>query len=229
MTDVAVPFTGWGRDTWSAQAFGEGNVTTTALSGFVGNVTTVTESNISVPLVGVHATSNFGGIMVEPDLNVFPGGVQASIPSPTVTTTISVAVDAISASLVAAIPAIQDIVIDVEFGVNGEQATAEISGVTVAPDTNIFPIGLQALGVAGSGTTIIGDSNLTLSGLEASAVGAGVITKISVRPLLVGQQANAGTSGVLVWGVIVPNQASEFEQISPNGQSNWVEITPEVA
>ncbi len=117
MTGVAVPFTGWGRDTWSAQAFGEGNVTTTALSGFVGDVTTSTVRNISVSLVG----------------------------------------------------------------------------------------------------------------FEASAIGSGVDTTISVRPLLVGQQANAATSGVLFWRVIVPNQASGFEPVLPNGQSNWVEITPEVA
>ncbi len=228
MTDVAVPFTGWGRDAWSAQGFGEGSVTTTALSGFVGNVTTETVSNVSVPLVGVEAAAHFGGIMVEPDLRVFPGGLQATVPSPTVTTDISVAVDAISTGLVSGFSA-TDVIIDVEFGVNGEQALAQISGVTVAPDTNIFPIGLQALGVVGSGTTIIGDSNLTLSGLEASAIGSGVDTTISVRPLLVGQQADATTSGVLVWGVIVPNQTSGFEPVSPNGQSNWVEITPEVA
>jgi hypothetical protein len=48
MTDVIVPFTGWGRGTWGQLAFGEGSVTNAGATGVIGSVTVVAEANIPV-------------------------------------------------------------------------------------------------------------------------------------------------------------------------------------
>jgi hypothetical protein len=229
MTDVVAPFTGWGRDTWSAQAFGEGNITTSPMIGEVGVVDFFLVNNILVPVIGVPAVSHFGGVMVEPDLNVFPGGLDAVIPAPTAETTISVTLPATSASLVSGFSTLEGIRIDVAPVVGGEQAAAFSSGVIVAPDTNVFPTGLQADGDAGDGTDVTGDSLLNLFGVSTSALSGDTEVTIDVRPVVLGQEADIGVSGVLVWGLIIPDQSSGFVPIAPNPQSNWVEITPEVA
>ena len=224
MTDVVVPFSGWGRDTWGALAFGEGSVTPSPMVGQVGVVDFFLVNSILQPVIGTPAVSHFGGIMVEPDLNVFPGGLDAAIPAPTIETSLSVAPTATSDGLVSGFSALANVTIDVAPEVGGEQAAAFLSGVIVAPDTNIFAIGLQADGEAGDGTDVIGDSLLNLSGLSASALFEDIEVTIDVRPVMLGQQADAEISGVLVWGAIIPNQNSGFAPITPNPQSNWVEI-----
>ena len=75
MTDVIVPFSGWGRGTWGQLAFGEGSITNAGAVGGIGSVTIVAEAN--VPVTGLQAAGSVGGVTVVAEANVNPTGVSA--------------------------------------------------------------------------------------------------------------------------------------------------------
>jgi hypothetical protein len=76
MTDVIVPFTGWGRGTWGQLAFGEGSVTNAGATGVIGSVTVVAEANI--PVTGLEGTASVGSVLVQAAANVSVTGVSAA-------------------------------------------------------------------------------------------------------------------------------------------------------
>jgi len=76
MSDVVVPFSGWGRGTWSQLAFGEASITNDGAAGQVGSVTVVAEAN--VPVTGLEATASVGSVTVVAEANVFPTGLEAT-------------------------------------------------------------------------------------------------------------------------------------------------------
>ncbi len=73
MSDVVVPFSGWGRGTWGQVAFGEGSITNDGAAGQVGSVTVVAEAD--VPATGLEATLSVGSVTVTAGL-MYPSQVR---------------------------------------------------------------------------------------------------------------------------------------------------------
>lgn len=227
MTDAVVPYTGWGRGGWSGLEFGAGSLTPTpSLVASPGSVTLFVEENVFVSLAGLQGAANFGGIMVEPDMNVFPGGVFGSAfggqlqdvtgDSNTLLAGFEAALGEPSASLR----------IVVGFDVAGLQAISQLSGVMVEPDMNVFPVGLAASGGV-SAADVSGDANTLAAGVEGTAPPTTVDVAISLRFDVFGSQALISTAGVLVWGAIDPDQESNFSEITPTQTSSFFEIAPD--
>lgn len=62
MTDVVVPFTGWGRAGWGQLAFGEGSVPVGSATGQVGTATV--EGGTEILLTGLLATASVGKVRI---------------------------------------------------------------------------------------------------------------------------------------------------------------------
>ena len=226
MTDAVVPYTGWARGGWGSLEFGEGSLTPTpAVVGNAGSVTIFSEQNVTVALTGLQGTANFGGIMVEPDLNVFPGGVLAAASVSAVSDVVGEAIVSVSGEqAVSGFDAVAlNIVVDVS--VTGAQAIAQLSGVIVEPDMNVFPVGVGA-SAEFSGVEAFTSALVVVAGLSATAPDSGVDVIISVAPLIAGLQATATTAQVLVWDAIRPDQDSGFSVVAPSQSAGYSEVTP---
>jgi hypothetical protein len=251
MTDAVVPYTGWGRGGWSSLEFGAGSLSPTpSLVASPGTVTLFVEENVSINLVGLQGAANFGGIMVEPDMNVFPGGVFASGSSGQVSNVTGDANTLAQGQLATTGSPSASLEIEVEFGVVGLQLVSQISGVMVEPDMNVFPVGVTALSGV-SPVDVSGDAALALVGVSATAPHSDVSINISAPVSVAGVDAFLSTAGVLVWDSITPSQLSGFVKIvpdqtssfskidpiqsadfvgvTPSQQPDWAEITPETA
>jgi hypothetical protein len=64
MTDVTVPFTGWGRAGFGELAWSEGSVAVGSATGQVGTVTVVEGSGVVVNVTGLSATGQVGAVTV---------------------------------------------------------------------------------------------------------------------------------------------------------------------
>jgi hypothetical protein len=60
MTDVTVPFTGWGRAGFGELAWSEGSVAVGSATGQVGTVTVVEGTGVVVNVTGLSATGQVG-------------------------------------------------------------------------------------------------------------------------------------------------------------------------
>jgi hypothetical protein len=77
MTDVVVPFSGWGRGTWSQLSWGLDSITNDGAAGQVNSVTIVAEAN--VPTTGLEATGGVGEVTISANADVTIGtGVEAT-------------------------------------------------------------------------------------------------------------------------------------------------------
>ena len=85
MTDVVIPFTGWGRDGWNTQAWNEGDVVVGSATGGVGSVTV--NYGVSVTATGVAGTGSPGAVTVNFGSNVSATGISGtgSVGSVTIT------------------------------------------------------------------------------------------------------------------------------------------------
>jgi hypothetical protein len=77
MTDVTVPFTGWGRAGFGELAWNEGSVAVGSATGEVGTVTVVEGTGVVVNVTGVEATGAVGDVTVVADANVPATGLGA--------------------------------------------------------------------------------------------------------------------------------------------------------
>jgi hypothetical protein len=80
MTDVTVPFTGWGRAGFGELAWNEGSVAVGSATGEVGTVITVIEgSGVDVFVTGVSATGLVRPVLVWGRIVPDPGTVYTEI------------------------------------------------------------------------------------------------------------------------------------------------------
>ena len=76
MTDVVIPFTGWGRDGWNTQAWNEGDVAVGSATGGVGSVTV--NYGVSVTVTGIAGTGSPGAVTVNFGSNVPATGISGT-------------------------------------------------------------------------------------------------------------------------------------------------------
>ena len=102
MTDVVVPFSGWGRGTWSQLSWGLDSITNDGAAGQVNSVTIVAEAN--VPTTGLEATGGVGEVTISANVDVTIGtGVEATgaVDEVTITGDSNFTVTGVSAEVIA--------------------------------------------------------------------------------------------------------------------------------
>lgn len=145
MADIQIPLGGWGRGTWGALAFGEGSVGPDAAIGQSGSVSVETIRSPNVTVSGVESQTNFGGVMVDPDTVLFPGGVHAAGQVGSVD--LSIGVDQVVAGVEAvAATSSTEVVIQVDFVVGSVEAAVNLSGVEVQEGVGVLLQGVFATG-----------------------------------------------------------------------------------
>jgi hypothetical protein len=76
MSDVTVPYTGWGRGTWDQLAWGEGSITNAGAQGLVGSVEITADAGFSVG--GLPATGQVSPVTVNAEVDATPEGVAGT-------------------------------------------------------------------------------------------------------------------------------------------------------
>ncbi len=76
MSDVTVPYNGWGRGTWNQLAWGEGSVTNAGAQGIVGSVEITADAGFSVG--GLPATGQVSAVTVNAEVDATPEGVSGT-------------------------------------------------------------------------------------------------------------------------------------------------------
>ena len=131
MSDVVVPFSGWGRGTWGQLAFGEDSITNDGAAGQVGSVTVVAEAN--VPVTGLEATASVGSVTVVAENSI-------TVPVTGSAGTSSVGSVTVSTANVIAV-------------VTGSAGTASVGSVTTSTNVTNYAV------TVASGTNIYGSGN----------------------------------------------------------------------
>ena len=167
MSDVVVPFSGWGRGTWGQLAFGEDSITNDGAAGQVGSVTVVAEAN--VPVTGLEATASVGSVTVVAEANVFPTGLEATgevgvLASVTGTANVyPTGVEGTGAVGTATVSG------DANVPVTGLEATMAVGSVTVQANADVDVTGVEATGQVGT-AAVVGGATVEVTGVSAEAL-----------------------------------------------------------
>ena len=194
-----------GGDTWGSLAFGESDVATDALVAQSGSVSVETIRSPNVAVSGVEAQSHFGGVMVEPDTVLFPGGVQAvgSVGEVSLSIGVDQAVTGVTAS---GESGAVSVVIQVDFTVGSVQAAGEVAGVEVAEGTGVLVQGVSA--VASTAQVLV------WSAIDPDQDSG--VRRYNTQP------------NRRIFGSISA-QSPSYADITPGPSGSWVEIVPEAA
>ncbi len=147
MTDVVVPFSGWGRAGFGELAWGEGSVAVGFATGEVGSVAVTTTENVSVSVTGVSGSGEVGTATVEADGFAVVTGVAASgeVGSVTVSEGSGVSVN-----------------------VTGVEAVGAVGTAGVQESVSVSVTGVEATGGVGS-VSIVGEANVSVTGVSGNS------------------------------------------------------------
>ena len=143
--------TGWGRSTWSDGPWGK-TVTAVALTGIqstssAGSVTVAAEASASPS--GIQSSSSAGSVSVVAEATTSPSGIQSSSSAGSVSTVAeaNVSLTGIQSSTDAG-----DVDADPDANITGIQASTSAGSVSVQAEANVSTTGIQATSTAGSAT-----------------------------------------------------------------------------
>ena len=187
--------TGYGRGGWNSGPYGQ--------------------TDTSVSVTGVSATSAVGSITVNFDFVVSATGVSGtgSVNSVAVSSAGEFAVTG-----VAAISAIGSVTVEtgtsISFSVTGVSATGSIGSVTVTEGSGITvsATGVSATGSVGSVTIGLG-STISATGITATGSVGSVSLIFSSNISVTGVAATGETQNVLIWGLIDDSQSITYSLV----------------
>jgi len=143
--------TGWGRSTWSDGPWGR-TVTAVALTGIqsassAGSVTVAAEASASPS--GIQSSSSAGSVSVVAEASASPSGIQSGSSAGSVSTVgeANVPLTGIQSSTSAG-----NVDADPDANITGIQASSSSGSVSVQAEANVSATGIQATSTAGSAT-----------------------------------------------------------------------------
>ena len=217
MSNAVVAFTGWGRGSWNQIEWGQGSITNSGAAASVGSVTVTAGANVEAASTVGYTYNN--GVSISVSIEAPVTGLVASINSdPSSTVNAQAILDVTSPTLTGSSGAVT-LVTEVNYEVNGFEASASVGSGTVAADANTSVLGVGASGTINSvnlvtnqnlevsglsaslGTpsvTVTADANTTVTGLSGTSANNGVSLSTEVNQLVSGLEATSGTESVVI-------------------------------